>query len=222
VIKSIFSALLLSCLSTYAADETVKSAQPAEANSVVWPTKPPAQIYILPVTIEPAAIADAKKKNAEGISILPSDDEEAAKEKLADLKKDLTEAILEKLNDAGLPARVWTGTGLVPPNGWKLASNVVNLDPGKKMMGTDNPVVGVITSVSDSATPDGKPFLVFNSSVKGKVAPGPGLSPFAKIGGFIAKTTGLQESMQIGRIADSIAENLTDGMKSHNLKSKDD
>ena len=222
MIKFLLSALLLSCLSTYAADETVKPAQPAEANSVVWPTKPPSQIYILPVTIEPAAIADAKKKNAEGISILPSDDEEAAKEKLTDLRKDLTEAILEKLNDAGLPSRVWTGSGLVPPNGWKLASNVVNLDPGKKMMGTDNPVVGVITSVSDSANPNGKPFLVFNSSVKGKVAPGPGLSPFAKIGGFIAKTTGLQESMQIGRIADSIAENLTDGMKSHNLKSKDD
>ena len=64
VIKFLLSALLLSCLSTYAADETVKPAQPAEANSVVWPTKPPSQIYILPVTIEPAAIADAKKKNA--------------------------------------------------------------------------------------------------------------------------------------------------------------
>ena len=87
VIKFLLSALLLSCLSTYAADEAVKPAQPAEANSVVWPTKPPAQIYILPVTIEPAAIADAKKKNAEGISILPSDDEEAAKEKLTDLKR---------------------------------------------------------------------------------------------------------------------------------------
>ena len=89
-------------------------------------------------------------------------------------------------------------------------------------MGTDNPVVGVITSVSDSANPNGKPFLVFNSSVKGKVAPGPGLSPFAKIGSFIAKSTGLQESMQIGRIADSITENLTEGMKSHNLKPKEE
>ncbi|MCX6934988.1 MAG: hypothetical protein NTZ01_02145 [Verrucomicrobia bacterium] len=222
MIKSILLALLLSGLSTYASDETVKAAQPAEANAVVWPTKLPAQIYVLPVTIEASAIADAKKKNAEGISILPSDDEDSAKEKLADLKKDLTDSILEKIKDANLSARIWTGTGLVPPDGWKLESNVVNLDPGKKVIGTDNPVVGIVTSVSDSANPAGKPFLVFNSSVKAKVAPGPGLSPFAKVGNFLAKTTGLQDAMQIERLADSVIENLTEAMKSHNLLQKGD
>jgi len=53
------------------AEETVKTAQPAGTNSVVWPTKLTDKVYVVPVTIDPAAIADAKKKNEEGISILP-------------------------------------------------------------------------------------------------------------------------------------------------------
>ena len=222
MIKFLLSALLLSCLSTYAADETVKPAQPAEANSVVWPTKPPSQIYILPVTIEPAAIADAKKKNAEGISILPSDDEDESKKKLADLKTDLTAAILEKMKDAELPAQIWTSSSPVPADGWKLEGNVVNLDPGKKVLGTDNPVVGIVISVADANHPMTQPFLVYNSSAKAKMSPGPGISPFAKLGNMIAKGTGLQESMQIGRLADSVTEKFGEAMEKHGLKKKDD
>ena len=222
MIKFLLSALLLSCLSTYAADETVKAAQPAGANSVVWPTKPPAQIYILPVTIEPAAIADAKKKNAEGISILPSDDEDESKKKLADLKTDLTAAILEKMKDAELPAQIWTSSSPVPADGWKLEGNVVNLDPGKKVLGTDNPVVGIVISVADANHPMTEPFLVYNSSAKAKMSPGPGISPFAKLGNMIAKGTGLQESMQIGRLADSVAEKFSEALQKQGLKKKED
>jgi len=65
VIKSILLALLLSCLSTYAADETVKTAQVAAPSTIVWPAQMATKIYVLPVKIDPAAIADAKKKNAE-------------------------------------------------------------------------------------------------------------------------------------------------------------
>lgn len=222
VIKSILLALLLSCLSTYAADETVKTAQVATPSTIVWPTQMASKIYILPVKIDPAAITDAKKKNAEGISILPSDDEDETKKKLADLKTDLTAAILEKMKDAELPAQIWTSSSPVPADGWKLEGNVVNLDPGKRVIGTDNPVVGIVISVADSGHPINQPFLVYNSSAKAKVAPGPGLSPFAKIGNMIAKGTGLQESMQIGRLADSVAEQFTESMETHGLKKKDD
>jgi len=222
VIKSILLALLLSCLSTYAADETVKTAQVATPSTIVWPTQMASKIYILPVKIDPAAIADAKKKNEQGISILPSDDEEETKKKLTDLKTDLTAAILEKMKDAELPAQIWTSSSPVPADGWKLEGNVVNLDPGKRVIGTDNPVVGIVISVADSGHPINQPFLVYNSSAKAKVAPGPGLSPFAKIGNMIAKGTGLQESMQIGRLADSVAEQFTESMETHGLKKKDD
>ena len=222
VIKTILLALLLSCLSTYAADETVKTAQVATPSTIVWPTQMASKIYILPVKIDPAAITDAKKKNAEGISILPSDDEDETKKKLADLKTDLTAAILEKMKDAELPAQIWTSSSPVPADGWKLEGNVVNLDPGKRVIGTDNPVVGIVISVADSGHPINQPFLVYNSSAKAKVAPGPGLSPFAKIGNMIAKGTGLQESMQIGRLADSVAEQFTESMETHGLKKKDD
>ena len=222
MIKSILLALLLSCLSTYAADETVKTAQVAAPSTIVWPAQMATKIYVLPVKIDPAAIADAKKKNAEGISILPSDDEEEAKKKLTDLKTDLTAAILEKMKDAELPAQIWTSSSPVPADGWKLEGNVVNLDPGKKVLGTDNPVVGIVISVADSTHPISQPFLVYNSSAKAKVAPGPGISPFAKIGNMIAKGTGLQESMQIGRLADSVAEHFTESMETHGLKKKED
>ena len=222
VIKSILLALLLSCLSTYAADETVKTAQVATPSTIVWPTQMASKIYILPVKIDPAAITDAKKKNAEGISILPSDDEDETKKKLADLKTDLTAAILEKMKDAELPAQIWTSSSPVPADGWKLEGNVVNLDPGKRVIGTDNPVVGIVISVADSGHPINQPFLVYNSSAKAKVAPGPGISPFAKLGNMIAKGTGLQESMQIARLADSVAEQFTNSMETHGLKKKDD
>jgi hypothetical protein len=221
VIKSILSALLLSCLSTYAADETVKTAQAATPSTIVWPTQRPSKIYILPVKIDPAAIADAKKKNEEGISILPPDEEET-KKKLADLKTDLTAAILEKMKDAELPAQIWTSSSPVPADGWKLEGNVVNLDPGKKVIGTDNPVVGIVISVADSNHPITEPFLVYNSSAKAKMSPGPGISPFAKIGNMIAKGTGLQESMQIGRLAESVTEHFGEAMEKHGLKKKDD
>jgi len=221
VIKSTLSALLLSCLSTYAADETVKTAQAATPSTIVWPTQMPSKIYILPVKIDPAAIADAKKKNEEGISILPPDEEET-KKKLADLKTDLTAAILEKMKDAELPAQIWTSSSPVPADGWKLEGNVVNLDPGKKVIGTDNPVVGIVISVADSNHPITEPFLVYNSSAKAKMSPGPGISPFAKIGNMIAKGTGLQESMQIGRLAESVTEHFGEAMEKHGLKKKDD
>jgi hypothetical protein len=180
------------------------------------------KIYILPVKIDPAAITDAKKKNEQGISILPSDDEEETKKKLTDLKTDLTAAILEKMKDAELPAQIWTSSSPVPADGWKLEGNVVNLDPGKRVIGTDNPVVGIVISVADSGHPINQPFLVYNSSAKAKVAPGPGISPFAKIGNMIAKGTGLQESMQIGRLADSVTEQFGEAMEKHGLKKKDD
>ena len=203
MIKSILLALLLSCLSTYAADETVKTAQAATPSTIVWPTQMASKIYILPVKIDPAAITDAKKK-------------------LADLKTDLTAAILEKMKDAELPAQIWTSSSPVPADGWKLEGNVVNLDPGKKVLGTDNPVVGIVISVADANHPMTEPFLVYNSSAKAKMSPGPGISPFAKLGNMIAKGTGLQESMQIGRLADSVTEQFGEAMEKHGLKKKDD
>jgi hypothetical protein len=54
------------------------------------------------------------------------------------------------------------------------------------------------------------------------MSPGPGLSPFAKIGNMIAKGTGLQESMQIGRLADSVTEQFGEAMEKHGLRKKDD
>ncbi|NBO42455.1 MAG: hypothetical protein EBU92_13250, partial [Betaproteobacteria bacterium] len=78
-----------------------------------------------------------------------------------------------------------------------------------------------LVSITDASAPTNQPFLVLNCSAKAKVSPGPGISPFAKIGNAIAKGTGLQETMQIGRLADSISENFTQALKKNKLL-KDD
>ena len=67
-----------------------------------------------------------------------------------------------------------------------------------------------------------EPFLVYNSSAKAKMSPGPGISPFAKLGNMIAKGTGLQESMQIGRLAESVAEKFSEALQKQGLKKKED
>ena len=51
----------------FAEEETVKKAEVAPPNDVVWPTKLPAQIYVIPVKVDPAAVADAKKKEEGGL-----------------------------------------------------------------------------------------------------------------------------------------------------------
>ena len=208
-----------------AEEETVKKAEVAPPNDVVWPTKLPAQLYVIPVKVDPAAVADAKKKEEGGLpkgpfrKMMEGDDEDKA-EKLKDIQADITKSLIDKLKDANLPARAWTSPGAPPADGWKLESNIVNLDPNKKLM-KDNPEIGMVLSLSDPTTSGGKPFLVLDSSAKAKVSPGPGISPMAKGMNLIMESSGLRDSMQVDRLAGQAVDEIVKELKDKKLL-KDD
>ncbi|NDE84776.1 MAG: hypothetical protein EB056_01900, partial [Verrucomicrobia bacterium] len=88
-----------------AEEETVKKAEIAPTNDIVWPTKLPAQLYVIPVKVDPAAVADAKKKEEGGLpkgpfrKMMEGDDEDKA-EKLKDIQTDITKSLIDKLKDA--------------------------------------------------------------------------------------------------------------------------
>ena len=216
--------LMLVSLS-FAEEEAVKMAEIAPPNDVVWPTKLPSQIYVIPVKVDPAAVADAKKKEEGGLpkgpfrKMMEGDDEDKA-EKLKDIQTDITKSLIDKLKDANLPARAWTSPGAPPADGWKLESNIVDLDPNKKLM-KDNPEIGMVLSLSDPATSGGKPFLVLDSSAKSKMAPGPGISPMAKGMNLIMETSGLRDSMQVDRLAGQAVDEIIKELKDKKLL-KDD
>ncbi len=204
-----------------AEEETVKKAEVAPPNDVVWPTKLPAQLYVIPVKVDPAAVADAKKKEEGGLpkgpfrKMMEGDDEDKA-EKLKDIQADITKSLIDKLKVANLPARAWTSPGAPPADGWKLESNIVNLDPNKKLM-KDNPEIGMVLSLSDPTTSGGKPFLVLDSSAKAKVSPGPGISPMAKGMNLIMESSGLRDSMQVDRLAGQAVDEIVKELKDKKL-----
>jgi len=209
----------------FSEEETVKKAEIAPTNDIVWPTKLPAQLYVIPVKVDPAAVADAKKKEEGGLpkgpfrKMMEGDDEDKA-EKLKDIQTDITKSLIDKLKDANLPARAWTSPGTPPADGWKLESNIVDLNPNKKLM-KDNPEIGMVLSLSDPATSGGKPFLVLDSSAKAKMAPGPGISPMAKGMNLIMETSGLRDSMQVERLAGQAVDEIIKELKDKKLL-KDD
>ena len=45
----------------YGEDETVKKAEAAPVNDVFWPTNLPAQVYVIPVKVDPSAIAHLRQ-----------------------------------------------------------------------------------------------------------------------------------------------------------------
>ena len=222
--KKILVSLLIISLAQ-AEDETVKKAEVAPPNDVVWPTKLPAQLYVIPVKVDPSAVADAKKKEEGGLpkgpfrKMMEGDDDDKA-EKLKDIQTDITKSLIDKLKDAGLPARAWTSAGAPPADGWTLDSNIVDLDPNKKLM-KDNPEIGMILSLSDPTTSGGKPFLVLDSSAKAKMSPGPGISPMAKGMNLIMETSGLRDSMQVSRLSGQAVDEIVKELKAKKLL-KDD
>ena len=209
----------------YGEDETVKKAEAAPVNDVSWPTNLPAQVYVIPVKVDPSAVAAAKKESEGGLPKGPfrkmmEGDDDDKKEKLKDLQTDITKSLIDKMKDAGLPARAWTSPGAPPADGWKVDTQIVDLDPNKKLM-KENPEVGILLTIADPNTSGGKPFLTLDSSAKSKMAPGPGISPMAKGMNLIMKSSGLQESMQVDRLTGQAVDEIVKELKDKKLL-KDD
>jgi len=213
---------LILALPALAQEETVKKAEAAPLNDIFWPTNLPAQVYVIPVKVDPSAVAAAKKESEGGLpkgpfrKMMEGDDSE----KLKDLQTDITKSLIDKMKDAGLPARAWTSPGAPPPDGWKVDTQIVDLDPNKKLM-KENPEVGILLTIADPNTSGGKPFLTLDSSAKSKMAPGPGISPMAKGMNIFMEASGLRDSMQVERLTGQAVDEIVKELKEKKLL-KDD
>ena len=220
MLKLLVSLLLISL--AHADDETVKKAEVAPVNDVFWPTNLPAQIYVIPVKVDPSAVAAAKKESEGGLpkgpfrKMMEGDDGE----KLKDLETNITKSLIDKMKDANLPARAWTSPGAPPGDGWRVDTQIVDLDPNKKMM-KENPEVGILLTISDPYASGGKPFLTLDSSAKSKMAPGPGISPMAKGMNLFMEASGLRDSMQVERLTGQAVDEIVKELKEKKLL-KDD
>jgi hypothetical protein len=218
--KLLLPLLLISL--AHAEEETVKKAEAAPVNDVFWPTNLPAQVYVIPVKVDPSAVAAAKKESEGGLpkgpfrKMMDGDDGE----KLKDLETDITKSLIDKMKDANLPARAWTSPGAPPTNGWRVDTQIVDLDPNKKLM-KENPEVGILLTISDPNTSGGKPFLTLDSSAKSKMAPGPGLSPMAKGMNLFMEASGLRDSMQVERLTGQAVDEIVKELKEKKLLKED-
>ena len=220
MLKILLPLLLLSL--ACAEEETVKKAEAAPANDVFWPTNLPAQVYVIPVKVDPSAVAAAKKESEGGLPKGPLRKmmEGDESEKLKDLETDITKSLIDKMKDANLPARAWTSPGAPPTNGWRVDTQIVDLDPNKKLM-KENPEVGILLTIADPNSSGGKPFLTLDSSAKSKLAPGPGISPMAKGMNIFMEASGLRDSMQVERLTGQAVDEIVKELKDKKLL-KDD
>ena len=220
MLKLLLPLLLLSL--AHAEEETVKKAEAAPVNDVFWPTNLPAQVYVIPVKVDPSAVAAAKKEEEGGLpkgpfrKMMDGDDSE----KLKDLQTDITKSLIDKMKDANLPARAWTSPGAPPTNGWRVDTQIVDLDPNKKLM-KENPEVGILLTIADPNSSGGKPFLTLDSSAKSKMAPGPGISPMAKGMNIFMEASGLRDSMQVERLTGQAVDEIVKELKDKKLLKED-
>ena len=220
MLKLLLPLLLLSL--AHAEEETVKKAEAAPVNDVFWPTNLPTQVYVIPVKVDPSAVAAAKKESEGGLpkgpfrKMMDGDDSE----KLKDLQTDITKSLIDKMKDANLPARAWTSPGAPPADGWRVDTQIVDLDPNKKMM-KENPEVGILLTISDPNSSGGKPFLTLDSSAKSKMAPGPGISPMAKGMNIFMEASGLRDSMQVDRLTGQAVDEIVQELKDKKLLKED-
>lgn len=220
MLKILLSLLLISL--GHAEEETVKKAEAAPVNDVFWPTNLPAQVYVIPVKVDPSAVAAAKKEEEGGLpkgpfrKMMDGDDSE----KLKDLQTDITKSLIDKMKDANLPARAWTSPGAPPTNGWRVDTQIVDLDPNKKLM-KENPEVGILLTIADPNSSGGKPFLTLDSSAKSKMAPGPGISPMAKGMNIFMEASGLRDSMQVERLTGQAVDEIVKELKDKKLLKED-
>jgi len=202
---------LILALPALAQEETVKKAEAAPVNDITWPTKLPAQVYVIPVKVDPSAVAAAQKKEEGGLPKGPfrkmmEGDDDDKQEKLKDLQTDITKGLIDKLKEEGLPARAWTSPGAPPADGWRVDTQIVDLDPNKKLM-KENPEVGIL--------------LTLDSTAKSKMAPGPGISPMAKGMNLFMQASGLRDSMQVSRLTGQAVDEIVKELKDKKLL-KDD
>ena len=211
----------------------------AAATAVAWPASPPLRIYVLPFTIDPALQEELRQQASSGLVPQgPVRQLIASRPRVTDMVTGydrseppgvgLSRLVAEEMARAGWPAMFWTEASPPPNDGWRLAGQVVGLDEGSAAarnvigFGVGNKHVGVDVMLSDPNTAGGRPFLILDSSDKGRMMPGTvavgaaaGFNPAVIVGKHVVSTSGIADVTQQQRLADEIAGAIAEAVNAH-------
>lgn len=211
----------------------------AASTAVAWPAVPPSRIYVLPFTMDPALQEDLRQQASSGlVSQGPVRQLMASRPRVVDMVTghDRTEPpgvgvarlVAEELARAGWPAVFWTEPAPPPTDGWRITGQVVGLDEGSAAarnvvgFGVGNKHVGIDVMLSDPNTAGGQPFLILDSSDKGRMMPGTvavgavaGFNPAVIVGKHVISNSGIADVTQQQRLADEIAGSIAEGVNEH-------
>jgi len=240
-----FRLLVISCVALVAVQGQAEAqgfgptATGALATNVTWPAAPPRRIYVLPFAIDPALQAELQQQASAGIVPQgPVRQMMASRPRVVDMATGydrnqqpgvgVARLVADAMARAGWPAVFWTEQTPPPNDGWRLTGQVVNLDEGSAVarnvvgFGVGNKHVGIDVSLADPNTAGGRPFLILDSSDKGRMMPGTvavgavaGFNPAVIVGKHVISNSGVADVTQQQRLADEIARSIADAVNAH-------
>jgi hypothetical protein len=211
----------------------------AAPTGVAWPAAPPRRIYVLPFAIDPSLQAELQQQASAGLVPQgPVRQLMASRPRVVDMATGydrnqqpgvgVARLVADAMARAGWPAVFWTEQAPPPNDGWRLTGQVVSLDEGSAAarnvvgFGVGNKHVGIDVSLSDPNTAGGRPFLILDSSDKGRMMPGTvavgavaGFNPAVIVGKHVISSSGVADVTQQQRLADEIARSIADAVNAH-------
>jgi hypothetical protein len=211
----------------------------AAATAVAWPASPPNRIYVLPFTMDQGLQEELRQQASAGLVPQgPVRQLIASRPRVTDMVTgyDRSEApgvgvarlVATEMAGAGWPAVFWTEQTPPPADGWRLTGQVVSLDEGSAAarnlvgFGAGNKHIGIDVMLSDPNTAGGRPFLILDSSDKGRMMPGTvavgavaGFNPAVIVGKHVASNSGIADITQQQRLADEIANAVAEAVNNH-------
>jgi len=211
----------------------------AGATAVAWPASPPTRIYVLPFTMDPALQEELRQQASSGLVPQgPVRQLLASRPRVVDAVTGydrseppgvgVARLVAEEMARAGWPAVFWTEAAPPPNDGWRLMGQVVGLDEGSAAarnvvgFGVGNKHVGIDVMLSDPNTAGGRPFLILDSSDRGRMMPGTvavgavaGFNPAVIVGKHVVSNSGIADVTQQQRLADEIANAIAESVNAH-------
>lgn len=213
---------------------TTATPMPAAAS---WPARPPARIYVLPFTIDPA-LQQQLQQPASLIPQGPVRQMISGRPRVTDMVTgfdrsqppgvSIAKLVADDLARAGYPIVFWTDPAAPPADGWRLGGQVVALEEGSAVarnaigFGAGNKSIGIDVGMADPATANGRPFFILDTSDRGRLTPGTvplaavaGFNPVVVAGKLVASNSGLADITQQQRLAGEIAAAVSQAINAH-------
>ncbi len=203
-----------------------------------WPARPPQRIYVMAFSMDPALQAELEQHSGGVLPQGPIRQMMADRPRVVDMVTGndrsqpvgvtVAKLVADEMAKAGWPAVFWPQPTQPPADGWRLGGQVVLADEGSAAarniigFGVGNRHVGIDVGLADPATAGGEPFLILNSSDRGRLTPGTaavgavaGFNPMVIVSKHIASTSGIADITQQQRLADEIATAVAEAINQH-------